>query len=199
MQAKTAHSGVKSAKGLIQQQQARLRGQRSGERHALPLPAGQLRGPPAAHMGQLYEVQQLPHPAQPTLIGTAPAALPGLPHQQGLLWLSKVQAGIQFGREPKASQRTAILQCARPWNLKALRGTAERHCGRRCVGMRISPAVYVNLHLAYRWTKGNVLGAGHVLEERIALEDKANLPLLCWDPCSILIYTVQDTCLSLPL
>lgn len=65
--------------------------------------------------------------------------------------------------------------------------------------MRISPAVYVNLHLAYRWTKGNVLGAGHVLEERIALEDKANLPLLCWDPCSILIYTVQDTCLSLPL
>ena len=71
MQAKNAHGGVESAKGLVQQQQARLRGQRSGERHALPLPAGQLRGPPAAHMGQLYEVQQLPHPAQPIIIGAS--------------------------------------------------------------------------------------------------------------------------------
>ena len=89
MQAGIAHGGVKSAKGLVQQQQARLRGQRSGERHALPLPAGQLRGPPAAHVGQLYEVQQLPHPAQPILIGTALAALPGSPHHHGLLWLFK--------------------------------------------------------------------------------------------------------------
>ena len=65
--------------------------------------------------------------------------------------------------------------------------------------MQLSPAVYVNLHLPYRWTKGNVLGAGHVLEECIALEDKANLPLLCWDPRSILICTVQDTRLGLAL
>lgn len=86
MQAENAHGGVQSAKGLVQQQQARLRGQRSGERHALPLSPRQLRGFPAAHVGQLYEVQQLPHPAQPTLIGTAQTGLMGPPHHQGMLW-----------------------------------------------------------------------------------------------------------------
>ena len=65
--------------------------------------------------------------------------------------------------------------------------------------MQISPAVHVNLHLPHRWAKGNVLGAGHVLEERVALKDKANLPLLCRDPCSILICTMQVTPLGLPL
>ena len=58
-----AHCWVKRAKWLIQQQQAWLGSQRSGKRDSLPLPAGQLGRPPVAHAGQLYELQQLPHPA----------------------------------------------------------------------------------------------------------------------------------------
>lgn len=58
-----AHCRVKGAKGLIKQQQAWLGGERAGERDTLPLPARQLGRPPAAHVGQLYKLQQLPYPA----------------------------------------------------------------------------------------------------------------------------------------
>ena len=68
-----------------------------------------------------------------------------------------------------------------------------------CWKTQASPAVYINVHLPYRRAKGNVLGAGHVLEERVALEDKANLPLLCRDPCSVLICTMQLTLSTLYL
>lgn len=51
------------------------------------------------------------------------------------------------------------------------------------------PTVYVNLHLPYGWAERYVLSTGHVLEQRIALEDKANLPLLGGYPCGILICT----------
>ena len=56
-----------------------------------------------------------------------------------------------------------------------------------------TPALDVNLHFPYGWPEGYVLSAGHVLEQRIALEDKSDFPLLGGHPCGVLICTNSDT------
>lgn len=58
-----AHNGVQRPKGLVQQHQARVAGQRTRHGHALPLPARQLRRVAAAQALQPRQLQQLLNPA----------------------------------------------------------------------------------------------------------------------------------------
>ena len=55
-----ADLGVQGPEGLVQQQHLRLDGQRAGQRHALPLPAGKLVGIAVGVVLQLHQFQQ-PH------------------------------------------------------------------------------------------------------------------------------------------
>ncbi len=54
-----AHPRVERAEGLVQQQHARLDGERAGQGHALALAAGELRRVAVAEAGQLHEAEQL--------------------------------------------------------------------------------------------------------------------------------------------
>ena len=47
------HAGVEGAEGLIEQEDVRLRGERAGEGHALPLATGQLGGVPVGEAREL--------------------------------------------------------------------------------------------------------------------------------------------------
>ncbi len=51
------HLGVERAERLVQQQHLRLDGQRPGQRHALPLPAGKLVRIAVGHALQLHQLQ----------------------------------------------------------------------------------------------------------------------------------------------
>ena len=59
VRAALAHLGVERSERFVQQQHLRLDGQRPGQRHALPLPAGQLRRIAVAEAVQLDQLQQL--------------------------------------------------------------------------------------------------------------------------------------------
>ena len=54
-----AHLGVERAERLVEQQDARLDGERAGERHALALAAGELGRIALLEAGELDEVEQL--------------------------------------------------------------------------------------------------------------------------------------------
>ena len=54
-----AHAGVERAKGLVEQQHARLDGERARERHALALAARKLRGIALSKPFELHQFQQL--------------------------------------------------------------------------------------------------------------------------------------------
>ena len=56
-----ADLGVERAEGLVQQQHARLDGERAGERDALALAAGELRGVAVRDPVELHELEQLLH------------------------------------------------------------------------------------------------------------------------------------------
>jgi hypothetical protein len=56
-----AHLGVERAEGLVEQQHARLDRQRAGQRDALALAAGQLRGEAVGQPVELHEVEQFMH------------------------------------------------------------------------------------------------------------------------------------------
>ena len=54
-----AHAGVERAERLVEQQHARLHGERAGQRHALALAAGELRRVARAEVGEPDELEQL--------------------------------------------------------------------------------------------------------------------------------------------
>ena len=54
-----AHARVERAERLVEQQHLRLGRERAGERHALPLAAGELRRIAVAEALQLHELEQL--------------------------------------------------------------------------------------------------------------------------------------------
>ena len=54
-----AHAGVERAERLVEQEHLRLGSERTRERHALPLAAGELRRIAAAEPGELHELEQL--------------------------------------------------------------------------------------------------------------------------------------------
>ena len=56
-----AHARVERAEGLVEQQHARLDGERARERHALALAAGELRRIARAEPVELHESQKLVH------------------------------------------------------------------------------------------------------------------------------------------
>ncbi len=58
-----AHAGVERAEGLVEQQHARLDGERAGQRHALALAARQLRRVAPLQPAELHEVEQRQHAA----------------------------------------------------------------------------------------------------------------------------------------
>ena len=60
---------------------------------------------------------------------------------------------------------------------------------------RCIPFVNVDVHLLYAWAKSNVFSDCHVLEERIALEDKADAALFCRQFSCIL--TCVTACLDM--
>ena len=70
-----ADLGVERAERLVQQQDARLHRQRAGQRHALPLPAGELRRIAFAQGPELHQIEQLLHPPRDLRLGRAGAAL----------------------------------------------------------------------------------------------------------------------------
>ena len=53
------HLGIQGAERLVQQQHLRLHRQRPGQRHPLPLPAGELRRVAVGQCFQLHQLQQL--------------------------------------------------------------------------------------------------------------------------------------------
>ena len=53
--------GVERAERLVEEEHARLDGERAGERHALPLAAGELRRVALLEAGELHEIEQLQH------------------------------------------------------------------------------------------------------------------------------------------
>ena len=53
------YAGVEGAERLVEEKDARLRGERAGEGHALPLAAGQLGGVPVGEARELDELEQL--------------------------------------------------------------------------------------------------------------------------------------------
>ena len=57
-----AQPGIKAGKGLIEQQRRRAGGERTGQRHTLLLPAGELMRPSLATLAQAHTLQRLPHP-----------------------------------------------------------------------------------------------------------------------------------------
>lgn len=64
-----AHIGVERTKRFVEQQHARIDGERAGKRHALTLTAGNLAGETVLQTAQLHEVEQFLDP-----FGNAPAA-----------------------------------------------------------------------------------------------------------------------------
>ena len=64
-----AQVAVERGQRLVEQQQPRAYGERPGQRHPLPLPAGEGVGGSLAVAGEPDELEQLRHPARP-----APAA-----------------------------------------------------------------------------------------------------------------------------
>ena len=71
-----AHLGVERAERLVQQQHPRLGRQRPGQRHPLPLAAGQLGGQPVGELLQVHQLEQLAHPcggSRPWAAGGSPA------------------------------------------------------------------------------------------------------------------------------
>ena len=56
-----AHLGVERAERLVEQQHARAHRQRAGERDALALAAGKLRGIPVGQPVELHQLEQLLH------------------------------------------------------------------------------------------------------------------------------------------
>jgi hypothetical protein len=56
-----AHPRVERAEGLVEQQHARLDRERSGERHALALPARELRGIALGEAFELHELEEFVH------------------------------------------------------------------------------------------------------------------------------------------
>jgi hypothetical protein len=63
-----AHLGVERAERLVEQQHRGLHGEGPGERHALTLPARQLRGQAIGEGLQVHEAQQLAHPLADLLL-----------------------------------------------------------------------------------------------------------------------------------
>ena len=58
-----AHLGVERAERLVEQQHARAHGERAGERDALALAAGKLRGIAVRQPIELHQLEQLLHVA----------------------------------------------------------------------------------------------------------------------------------------
>ena len=67
---------VERAERLVEQQDARLDGERAGERHALPLAAGELTGKALLQAGELHEVEEVQHALADFRLGRAAAAGP---------------------------------------------------------------------------------------------------------------------------
>jgi hypothetical protein len=64
-----AHGGVERAERLVQEQHARLHGERAGQRHALPLPARELRRVAVGEAVEVHELQELVHAGLDLLLG----------------------------------------------------------------------------------------------------------------------------------
>ena len=67
-----AHLGVERAEGLVEQEDLGLDGERPGERHALALAAGELRGVALGQVGQADQLEQLVDPRLDLGLGAAP-------------------------------------------------------------------------------------------------------------------------------
>ncbi len=66
---------VECAERLVEQQHPRLDGERAGQRHALPLSAGQLRGVALVEAGELHEIEQFGGAPLDLGVGRAVAAV----------------------------------------------------------------------------------------------------------------------------
>ena len=73
-----AHAGVERAKGLVEQQHARLDGERARERHALALAARKLRRIAPSKPLELHQFEQLRH-ARGNFAARRPRARAGAP------------------------------------------------------------------------------------------------------------------------